>query len=177
MLAEDAAAVRALSSELTSLEAHFASADPPTSRFLRVLLALLSHDEPALPDMARLRPDYAASFERIFALIGDAGWAVRVLRARMRAFGFRACVSVSVSVCACVLGFACALMAVRALSLFAFCLMCAACAAGSERERRGGGGGRGRRRRRRRGRVSAHTHTARTHAKRIRQKVTLNITK
>jgi hypothetical protein len=102
MLAEDAAAVRALSSELTSLEAHFASADPPTARFLRVLLALLAHDEPALPDMARLRPDYAASFERIFALIGDAGWAVRLSGAN----ALRACVCVRRGSCGCVcLGF------------------------------------------------------------------------
>jgi hypothetical protein len=109
MLDEDAGAVRALSAELASLEAHFASADPPTARFLRVLLAMLSHAEPSLPDMARLRPDYAASFERIFALIGDAGWAVRA-RARVIACAARRCglrlrhACVPFGVCACLGG-------------------------------------------------------------------------
>ena len=77
MLREDTAAVAALCGEVASLAAHFDGADPPTARFLRVVLALLERREPPRAELAVLRRDYAASFERMFALSEDAGWAVR----------------------------------------------------------------------------------------------------
>ena len=81
MLKEDACAVAELSAEVAGLEAHFAERDPSTSRFLRVILALLAHREPARADLRALRRDYAASFEAMFALIEDAGWRVRAAAA------------------------------------------------------------------------------------------------
>ena len=77
MLNEDLRAVRDLVAELEGLAAHFADADPPTARFLRVLLSLLRNQQPPRAELQRLRADYAAAFRQMFALIEDAGWAVR----------------------------------------------------------------------------------------------------
>ena len=77
MLAEDRAEVAELRREVSSLVQHFAERDPPTARFLRVVLSLLNTQLPDQDELRRLREDYALAFDSMWTLLEDAGWAVR----------------------------------------------------------------------------------------------------
>ena len=77
MLAEDRAEIAELQREVSSLVQHFSAQDPPTARFLRVVLSLLNSNLPAEDDLRRLREDYALAFDSMWNLLDDAGWAVR----------------------------------------------------------------------------------------------------
>jgi len=91
MLAEDRAEVAELRREVSSLVQHFSEQDPPTARFLRVILSLLNSQLPADVDLRRLREDYALAFDSMWTLLEDAGWAVRRVRPGCALHGADAC--------------------------------------------------------------------------------------
>jgi hypothetical protein len=85
MLKEDRAEVAELRGEVAALVQHFSELDPATARFLRVILSLLSGQLPEQAELLRLREDYALAFDSMWALLEDAGWAVRRVRSQSQA--------------------------------------------------------------------------------------------
>lgn len=82
MLKEDRAEVAELRGEVAALVQHFNELDPATARFLRVILSMLSNELPERGELLRLREDYAVAFDSMWALLEDAGWAVRCVRSQ-----------------------------------------------------------------------------------------------
>ena len=80
MLKEDRAEVAELRGEVEALVLHFSERDPATARFLRVIACMLNSQLPQRDELLRLREDYARSFDSMWALLEDAGWAVRLGR-------------------------------------------------------------------------------------------------